>query len=135
MVFVHGDIAPSVEEWDACTAAFHAHPDLQRVCILVYTEGAAPNAKQRAQLNEALQNAKPRIAILTPSSFARAAATALSWFNPRMRVFEPAAIESAFDHLDANADERFQLRVLLRELQYELRRASSAPPGVTKASG
>jgi hypothetical protein len=120
LVFVHGTEAPSETEWDELLALFRAVPDITRVRVLVFTLGGAPDARQRARLNQILAETKPPIAVLTPSALARAAGTAISWFNPRLRVFDPDDIERALDHLDAVRADRQALVRAVAELRREM---------------
>ena len=128
MVFVHSEQAPSNAEWSALMDAFRNATNLRRIRVLVFTYGGAPNARQRAELNEVLRDVRPPVAIVTPSTLARAVCTALSWFQPRLRGFSPEEIESAFDYLDANEDDRRVLSKMLREMRLELGHVSAAPP-------
>jgi hypothetical protein len=58
--------------------------------------------------------------VLTPSALARAAGTAISWFNPSIKMFDPEALERALDHLDATRAQRDLLARTLGELRREL---------------
>src|SRR5687767_3375736 len=80
VVFVHGKAAPGDDEWEQSLSFYREAPDARQVRALVYTEGGAPNAAQRAKLNAVLGGRKLPIAVLTTSSIARAAGTAISWF-------------------------------------------------------
>ena len=121
VVCVHGAEAPTHEEWDELLALFRTVPDIGRVRVLVLTMGGAPNAVQRAKLNKVLANAKPPIALLTSSVVARTVGVAISWFHPRLRMFDPKELERAFDHLDASQADRQMMTRLLEELRRELR--------------
>jgi hypothetical protein len=120
LVFVHGPDSPSDGEWDEAMVLFRAVPDVARIRVLVFTGGGAPDARQRAKLHTALGKTKATIAVLTPSALARAAGTAIAWFNPGLRVFDPDDIERAFDHLDAARAERPVLSRTLAELRREM---------------
>jgi hypothetical protein len=115
---VHSNEAPSDDDWDAHLKAVKAAPDLQR--IVVFTHGGAPNATQRAALNSVLRNVRVPIAILTPSLLARGAGTALRWFNPLMRIFDPDDVERAFDHIGAPNELRRELGLELGALKREV---------------
>ena len=121
LVFVHGSEAPSDAEWDEALVLFRAVPDVARIRVLVFSNGGAPDARQRARLHTALGKTKATIAVVTPSALARAAGTAIAWFVPGLRVFEPDDIERAFDHLDAAHAERPVLTRVLAELRREMR--------------
>lgn len=120
LVFVHTAVAPTDDEWKELLTKLRVARDKRRVRVLVYTQGGAPNARQRALLNQAVEHVQPPIAVVTHSNTARAAGTAIGWFNPRIKVFDPSEQERAFDHLDANSAERKLLSLALRELRAEI---------------
>lgn len=117
MVFVHGTLAPSPSEWSSVIDSLRAHSSLSALKILVFTEGGAPNAAQRADLTAVLANKKLPIAVLTTSVIARAAGTALTWLNPGFRVFGPSDFDKALDYLGASGAERRSLRDAVEELK------------------
>jgi hypothetical protein len=120
LVFVHAEHPPEDEEWTEMLALFRKAFDIRRLKVLVYTAGGAPNARQRAQLNQVLEHIRPPVAVVTTSMVARAAGTAIAWFTPTLRVFSPDDSERAFDHIDATELERKLLRRALAELKEEV---------------
>ena len=121
LVFVHASEAPSDAEWDEALVLFRAVPDVARIRALVFSSGGAPDARQRARLHTVLGKTKATIAVLTPSALARAAGTAIAWFVPGLRIFDPDDVERALDHLDAARPERPGLTRALAELRREMR--------------
>ena len=83
IIYVHTADTPSDVEWDTVLSFYNNANDEQQLRTLVYTEGAAPNASQRARLNDCLGARRVRIAVLTPSALARAAGTAVFGTPPR----------------------------------------------------
>jgi len=128
MVFVHSEQAPSNAEWSSLMDSFRTATNWRRIRVLVFTYGGAPNARQRAELNDVLRDVRPPVAVITPSTLARAVCTAIGWFQPRLRAFPPDEIESAFDYLDANEADRGILSRMLREMRLEIGHVSAAPP-------
>jgi hypothetical protein len=120
VVMVHSRESPGDAEWDRILGVFRNLPEIHRVRILVYTDGGAPAAHQRVKLSHVLSAFKPPVAVVTSSTLARTAGTAISWFIPTLRVFGPEAIERALDHLDASQAERMLLHRALVELRQEL---------------
>jgi hypothetical protein len=120
LVCCHSDEAPSDDEWDAIMGAMKSisRPELAR--ILVFTYGGAPNATQRAILSEVLKNMRSPISILTPSILARGAGTALRWFNPHIRIFDPEEVEAALDHIQAPQGARRELVTVLSALKRDV---------------
>jgi hypothetical protein len=120
LVFVHGTTTPTDAEWDRVLQMFR-DVGPARSKTFVWTDGAAPNAAQRAKLAKVTEGAAPPIAVLTDSAFVRAACTAISWFNPRIRAFSPTDMDRALDHLDATASDRPALKQAMDEMRAELR--------------
>jgi hypothetical protein len=120
VVFVHGTLPPPQSEWNVVLDIFRNHPNLAAVRTLVFTEGAAPSAVQRADLNHVLGKIRMPTAVMTSSTISRAAGTALSWLNPGFKVFAATDFDGAFDHLGASANDRRMLRDLVDELRREL---------------
>jgi hypothetical protein len=78
--------------------------------ILVYTAGGSPNTAQRARRNALLGDRNIPQAVVTASALARAAGTAISWFQPTFRLFAPDQLEKALDHLAVPGGARLRLR-------------------------
>lgn len=120
LVYAHGSAAPSDDEWDSVLALYDEPGTSQQLCTLVYTAGAAPNAAQRARLNAKLGPKRVRIAVLTPSTLARAAGTAVHWFRPEVCIFGPTNVDGAIAHLGVGDDVGRRLITVLRELMQEV---------------
>src|SRR5262245_9604322 len=99
-----------------------ALPSPQAMRYLVYTEGGAPDALQRAELNQILSGGRPRIAILTRSVIARVAARAISLLANELRVFDVHQLDAALTHLQLNETDKGSARRALTELRSELAR-------------
>lgn len=125
MVVLHSGHAPTDEEWSALLAAF-ASCELPSLRVLVFTYGGAPNARQRASINDVLAGHAPKIAIMTPSALARAVGTAMTWFNPNLSLFGADQLTDVMAHLGAPEHDRPRLKLVLGELERELQRLSGA---------
>lgn len=119
LIYVHTAAPPDDEEWDEVLKFYETTRPERKVCTLVYTEGGAPNAAQRARLNASL-GPGVRIAVLTSSAIARAAGTAVTWFRPHVRVFGPKDLQGAMDHLELPPDNRQEIGDALQELKRSL---------------
>jgi hypothetical protein len=120
IVFVHGSQDPTDEEWGATLELYRRTPEHSSIRCLVYSSGGAPNVKQRARLREVGQS-RARIAVLTASAVVRAAGVAVSWFNPKIKIYGLRDIENALDHLEVPVLERSDVRQALEELKNEMR--------------
>ena len=120
IVYVHADVPPTDAEWEAGISFFKESSDPSRLSAIVYTEGGAPNAAQRARLNAVLGSNKVRIGVLTASAAARAAGVAVRWFNPELSIFGPEDVDAALDHIRAPTDQRSEVKRTLTELKSEL---------------
>jgi hypothetical protein len=123
-VVVQSHSSPTDEEWERCVALESSLP-LDRCRILVWTDGGAPNAKQRARLRAAFKGMQPLTAVITPSAIARTVGIAISWFNPRLRMFSPDQTEAALDHHGTQGEERRLLKDTLARLRNDLTQANS----------
>lgn len=74
-----------------------------RMRMLVVTAGGAPDAFQRAQLNELWRGKLIKLGLIVPGtsdSAKRGVVTALTWINPAVGVFTPDLFLRALTHLD-----------------------------------
>lgn len=120
IIWVHADKPPTDAEWEAGLAFFKDAPDPSRLSAIIYTEGGAPNAAQRARLNAVLGDAKVKIGMLTASIAARAAGVAVRWFNPELSIFEPDEVDAALDHIQLPPEQRSEVKRVLNEMKNEL---------------
>jgi hypothetical protein len=125
VLFAHSAASPSDAEWSDCIALL-ASVVLDRVRVLVWTDGGAPNAAQRAALDAAWASKHPLTAVLTPSTLRRIVGAAATRANPGVRFFSPEQHESAFDHLRTEYSDRERLLDRLTLLRAELERARTA---------
>lgn len=121
VVTVHTGDEPTDEEWAKYVGGADAYRPLEDQRILVVSDGGAPNGTQRNQLVGLLNNAKVPTAILTKSWIMRASGTAVSWFNPSLKIFGPSAIRPAIDYLGLTRWECTEAVRLLQEFQGALR--------------
>jgi hypothetical protein len=121
IVSAHTDRPPTDAEWRRVLDEYRRrHSAMDSVRVLVYAEGGAPNARQRAALNEITVGTKLRVAILTSSPISRAVGTAMSWFNHLFRVFGAQDLERALNHLQVEGTDRQRLSETLDEARREL---------------
>jgi hypothetical protein len=92
----------------------------RKVRTLVYSEGGAPNAAQRAKLKQLQGGVAVPIAVMTPSTMVRMAVTAIGWFNARVASFEADQIDEALTFLDIPFDQRAELKAAMAELKAEV---------------
>jgi hypothetical protein len=120
IVYVHTAAPPTEDDWDGVLGYYQDALDEKELRTLVYTDGAAPSASQRARLNAVLGPRRVRIAVLTPSALARAAGTAIGWFRPEVRVFGATDLGKAMEHLSVAGDVAAEVGRALDQLKQEL---------------
>jgi hypothetical protein len=104
LVVVHTDQPPNQLDWSQyCDFASRRHHDRGGLRTLVVAARivAGPNASQRTEYNDKVPAQGTRVAVVCNSIAARAAITALSWFNPDMRAFGGHSIDAALVYLGA----------------------------------
>jgi hypothetical protein len=125
-VLVHSDRAPTAAEWNQIVQLYRTSPALRAAPILVYTDGGAPDALQRAELLKVIGPVRPRVAILTRSVIARAAAKAISLLATDLRVFNVDQVDAALHHLGLSESEKLGAARILNNLKQELKAAGTA---------
>src|SRR4051812_47183159 len=98
-ICVHTTQAPSDAEWGELVNAVKGFKDISKVKSLIVTHGGAPSSTQRRLLNDLLQGRASLCAVVSSSSMVRGVVTALNWFNPQVKTFEPSSMDEAFRYL------------------------------------
>jgi hypothetical protein len=129
IVALHTQVDPQPDEW-AGYIDVHANlkkkhaGDPSRIRNLVVTDGGAPNAKQRASLNELGFGSSSKIVVITnalTNPLKRGVATAISWANPGFKALPPEQWREALRHVNLEN----QIHPILLELS---RLQSKLPP-------
>lgn len=119
-VAVHTDMLPADDEWAAYIAQVRDHLPLEEQRGLAISAGGSPNGKQRKMMTDQLGGAKVPFAILTNSMLMRSASTAVSWFNPQLKVFGPNDLEQAIAYLQLTSWERSETLRTVADFQDKL---------------
>jgi predicted Fe-S protein YdhL (DUF1289 family) len=118
-LLVHDEVAPNDEDWRAHVAFLRqAMPELK--AVLVFGDGAGPNASQRKLLQSIPGVNRCPTAVITISVVARGIVTAISWFGATIRAFAPAALAEAFAWLGLSEAERLAVLRRIAELKAQL---------------
>lgn len=137
VVTVHTSAVPDDEEWAAYIAQADAYLPLEDQRILVVSAGGGPDGKQRKMIVDVLKGARVPVAIITNNWLMRGPGIAVSWFNPSLKVFGPADLDTAVDYLGLTTWERVESGRVLKELEKGLGldvvrlREASGPQQVT----
>jgi hypothetical protein len=119
MVVRHADSAPDRDDWNAFIEAFVAAKVSK---VLLWSPGmASPDSEQRASAVTAFRGkgATFRAALVTGSRVARGAATAISWFGPKIRGFALDDLPEAIAFLEVAAGEDAEIRATVDALARE----------------
>lgn len=107
-LWLHGETNPTAELWEgglehARRVMLARHAILRNYRGLVFSDGGAPNAKQREQLARGLLGGVPvRSSVVTnvlDNPVKRGVATALQWLNPLIRFYTSADVVQALAHI------------------------------------
>ena len=119
MITINTSRPPTDEEWNDYVETYRKRgPETLRT--LVFTDGGAPNSAQRKKVNEMLDGKTTRAAVISPNSMVRGVVTALSWFNPKIKVFAPEQLDDAFRYLEIRGAEIDTVWQVIRKLQSKL---------------
>lgn len=118
LITVHTAEPPTDPEWDAVLQDFQ---DRKPERVLVFTEGGGPATLQRGRLNDALGGKPLTTAIVSSSPVVRGIVTALSWFNPDMRVFHPDRARAALEYLGIASEQHAACMGRVQKLATSLR--------------
>jgi hypothetical protein len=129
-VWLHTHTDPTQAEWAAScehlAGWLKSHRDgLEVFRVFVVTDGGTPDARQRRELyKDTLNSYATPVAVVSEvvaqSPLKRGIATALSWMNPNVRVFDPTDVFSALEHVGLEADRMGALLACLEALQVDL---------------
>jgi hypothetical protein len=126
---VHDRHAPSDEEWQASLDVLGRRMPQIR-CGLIVSDGGAPNAPQRqgmARLVEGLGRSHLPRAVVSASSLARGAVTALRWMGQEVQAFTPEDLAQALDHLEVPVEARARIMSEIGRLRLKLAVSNSNP--------
>jgi hypothetical protein len=119
VLVVHGSESPSDKEWARYLEVLKQH-GFDGTTQLLYSDGGGPSPTQRRDLHDLLDGRTMPVAVLSDSAQVHGMVTAMSWFNPQIRAFPPAALREALAYLGIPANyaelieqERYNLRLSL----------------------
>jgi hypothetical protein len=127
IVLVHGESAPSDDEWEPYIALLNETYYTGRLRrVFVFGDGPGPNARQREKLHYKASHGPLRISVVTHSLLARGIVTALSWFY-EIRAYAPGEVEGAFDYLTLQPADRRKVREVVAQFRVRLSMSSEFP--------
>jgi len=103
IVVMHTAQPASTDEWTrylAMLTSMIAELQLSPMAptALVFTDGAAPSAEQRRSFIDVVGKLSFRTSVVTTSRFTRGIVTALSWFTPGVRAYDPDDATAILQH-------------------------------------
>ena len=113
----------SDHEWALLVDAVRSQASALMGIVIVTPSGKGPNAGQRKQIAAVAEHFSKSfrgVALLTDSVVVRGALTAIRWLNPQGPVAEPFALqglEGALDFLKLDAEQKIEVRDLLKALE------------------
>lgn len=122
VIALHTLQEPTVNEWAVYVELQlklkrKAGGDVSKIRNIVITDGGAPNAKQRAQMQaEVFGTEGNKVSVISNSlnnPLKRGIATAISWVNPEFKALLPEQWRDALKHIDLTGE----IRPILLELE------------------
>lgn len=97
ILMLHGDKPPPVAAWREHLRDLETR-DVENLGLLVFTNGGAPDAGQRDEMNRVLRGRYFARAIVHQSALARGVVAAVGWFAPGVAAFRPECWHAAAAH-------------------------------------
>ncbi len=122
-------------EWAALMVDFGAagrRKGFGRVYGMVVSDGGAPTVTQRANLRETLGGSSFTGSVLSKSVLVRGAVTAMSWFNPGLKVFGPDRYAEWLKSVPLQQEELGVLKETVAKLSETVRCATIAEVKLTE---
>jgi hypothetical protein len=86
------------------------------ITSVVYERAGGPNAAQRKLLTDVTAPVNLKVAVITPSTIARGAVTAMSWFKPGYKAFTPEETDAAVAFLDLKGNDAVSVKQAIQRL-------------------
>jgi hypothetical protein len=118
LVVVQNSKTPSDAEWAEFLKSVAVDPPGLR--LFVMTDGGAPSATQRKQLQATLRGAMPLVAAVSDSVKVRFVAATIALFHRTHGSYSLDEVSKAYDHLGLNGQERREVETAARELKERL---------------
>lgn len=134
VLFLHTADAPDDPTWALSmqeVAAQIRAVGVERLAVLVITDGGAPSTTQRKALAEATQNGRHPLAVVNSNPVIRGVITAISWFNSGIKPFAPNKWRDAVAHCGCSDKAAVPLLDEMRRLQKELGKPVACLAAVT----
>jgi hypothetical protein len=107
---IHGEEAPDEREWEDMMVPLIRLAEKGAIrCVLIFTDGGAPNGAQRKRITDNQAVAPLPTSCVTDSAVVRGVLTALRWMGKVGKPFSPAHIHEALDHLQIPPGQRPEL--------------------------
>jgi hypothetical protein len=97
ILMLHGDKPPTAAAWREHLRDLESK-DVEGLGLLVFTNGGAPDATQRDEMNRVLRGRYFARAIVHKSALARGVVAAVGWFAPGVAAFRPECWHAAAAH-------------------------------------
>jgi hypothetical protein len=115
-VMVHDKTPPGDADWSDCLVDLHACARRAAPRAIVFTDGGAPDGRQREALNRVVMGKAPPTAVVSDALVTRFVVSSLALINPSIASFAAYEIDDAWRHLGLRqADARLATADLMRQ--------------------
>jgi hypothetical protein len=105
VILRQGTESPNEAEWDECLEILRGK-ELERVKVLVVTDGGAPTPGQQRRLSLTLRGHPVPVAVVSESAAVRFVVSSVALITRRIRSFRTEDLDQAYAHLDLTRSER-----------------------------
>jgi hypothetical protein len=121
LVIRHNKNDATEQDWDEFLKFLSTNrAQLDRIRILIYTDGGIPTAPQRKRLAATLEGIHMLVGCVSDNIKVRFSGATIALFQKNYRQFSLAEIEKAYEHLHMTPSERERALAAFKELEADL---------------
>ena len=123
IVMYKAPVETPLDEWSAYLDFLVAHAHYgSRLKLVVHNEEGGTSPEQQARLGPLLRESASRVAVISEGTRLRFMVSIVSTWNRNIKMFAPAELGAAFEHLQSDEVEREAIEAALERLRAKVGR-------------